>query len=119
MRAVAKKRFSDKYTGEVYVAGSELELTPERYAEIRETDATLIVAVVEEPEQMTEQQGTAEAETDEQTAGQQGTADPENEEQTAGQQGTADHESDEQTAGRREAAGQKPKRTKKQAKQGE
>lgn len=51
MRAVVKKRFKDKYTEEVYEAGSELELTQERYAEIRETDAALIVAVAEEPEQ--------------------------------------------------------------------
>lgn len=89
MKAVVKKRFRDKYTNEVYEAGSVLELTPERYAEIRATDADLIVAVVEEPEKMAEQQSTA---------------DPENEEQTEGQQ---------------EAAGQKPKRTKKQDKQDE
>ena len=102
MRAVVKRRFKDKYTNEVYEAGSELEITPERYAEIRETDATLIVAVAEEPEQ---------------EAGQQGTADAETDEQEAGQQGTADAETDEQEA---EAAGQtKPKRAKKQAKQDE
>ncbi len=56
MRAVAKRRFKDKYTDEVYEAGSELEITPERYAEIRATDATLIVAVAEEPEQEAGQQ---------------------------------------------------------------
>lgn len=89
MKAVAKKRFRDKYTDEVYEAGSVLELTPERYAEIRATDADLIVAVVEESEK------------------------------TAEQQSTADPESDEQTEGQQEAAGQKPKRTKKQAKQDE
>ena len=117
MRAVVKRRFKDKYTNEVYEAGSELEITPERYAEIRETDATLIVAVAEEPEQEAGQQGTADAETDEQEAGQQGTADAETDEQEAGQQGTADAETDEQEA---EAAGQtKPKRAKKQAKQDE
>lgn len=104
MKAVAKKRFRDKYTDEVYEAGSEMELTPERYAEIRATDADLIVEVVEEPEQ---------------TAGQPGTVDPENEEQTEEQPGTADPESEEQTEGQKEAAGQKPKRTKKQAKQDE
>ena len=70
MRAVVKKRFKDRYTGEVYEAGSELELAPERYAEIRATDATLIVAVAEEPEQTTGQQDTAEAEPDERAAGQ-------------------------------------------------
>ena len=57
MRAVAKRRFKDKYTDEVYEAGSELEITPERYAEIRATDATLIVAVAEEPEQAAEAAG--------------------------------------------------------------
>lgn len=102
MKAVAKKRFRDKYTGKVYEAGSELELTPERYAEIRATDANLVVAVVEESKQ---------------TTGQQGTADPENKEQTEGQQGIADPESEEQTTGQQEAAEQKPKRTKKQAQQ--
>lgn len=101
MKAVAKKRFRDKYTDEVYEAGSVLELTPERYAEIRATDADLIVAVVEEPEQ---------------TAEQQSTADPENEEQMVEQQNTADPENEEQTEGQQEAAGQKPKRTKKQDK---
>ncbi len=101
MRAVAKRRFKDKYTDEVYEAGSELEITPERYAEIRATDATLIVAVAEEPEQEAGQQGTADAETDEQEAGQQDTAETE----------------PEQAA---EAAGlTKPKRAKKQAKQDE
>ena len=102
MRAVVKKRFKDKYTDEVYEAGSELELTTERYAEIRATDAALIVAVAEEPEQ---------------TAGQQGTEETETDEQAAGQQGTEETETDEQAA---EAAGQtKPKRAKKQAKQDE
>ncbi len=101
MRAVAKRRFKDKYTDEVYEAGSELEITPERYAEIRATDATLIVAVAEEPEQAAGQQSTEEAETDEQAAGQQDTAETE----------------PEQAA---EAAGlTKPKRAKKQAKQDE
>ena len=131
MRAVAKRRFKDKYTDEVYEAGSELEITPERYAEIRASDATLIVAVAEEPEQEAGQQGTADAETDEQEAGQQGTADAETDEQAAGQQGTADAETDEQEAGQQdtaetepeqaaEAAGlTKPKRAKKQAKQDE
>ncbi len=131
MRAVAKRRFKDKYTDEVYEAGSELEITPERYAEIRASDATLIVAVAEEPEQEAGQQGTADAETDEQEAGQQGTADAETDEQEAGQQGTADAETDEQEAGQQdtaetepeqaaEAAGlTKPKRAKKQAKQDE
>lgn len=69
MKAVVKKRFRDKYTDEVYEAGSVLELTPERYAEIRTTDANLVVAVVEE----------------EQAAGQQGAADPGIEDQAAGQ----------------------------------
>ena len=131
MRAVAKRRFKDKYTDEVYEAGSELEITPERYAEIRATDATLIVAVAEEPEQEAGEQGTADAETDEQEAGQQGTADAETDEQEAGEQGTADAETDEQEAGQQdtaetepeqaaEAAGlTKPKRAKKQAKQDE
>lgn len=101
MRAVVKRRFRDKYTNEVYEAGSELEITPERYTEIRATDATLIVAVAEEPEQEAGQQGTADAETDEQEAGQQDTAETE----------------PEQAA---EAAGlTKPKRAKKQAKQDE
>lgn len=72
MKAVVKERFRDKYTDEVYEAGRVLELTHERYAEIRATNADLIVAVVEE-----------------QTAGQQGTADSENEEQAAGQQEAA------------------------------
>lgn len=104
MRAVVKKRFKDKYTGKVYEAGSELELTPERYAEIRATDVALIVAVVEEPEQEAGQQGTAEAETEEP-------------EQATGQQGTADTGADKQEP---EAAGQtKSKRAKKQAKQDE
>lgn len=71
MKAVARKRFSDKYTGEVYEAGSVLELTPERYAEIRATDAGLVVAVVEESEQTAGQQGTADSGNGEQTAGQQ------------------------------------------------
>lgn len=103
MRAVVKKRFKDKYTDEVYEAGSELEITSERYAEIRTTDAALIVAVAEEP--------------DEQAAGQRDTADTEPDEQIAGQQGTADIEPNEQEV---EAAGQtKPKRAKKQAKQDE
>ena len=116
MRAVAKRRFKDKYTDEVYEAGSELEITPERYAEIRATDATLIVAVAEEPEQEAGEQGTADAETDEQEAGEQGTADAETDEQEAGQQDTAETEP-EQAA---EAAGlTKPKRAKKQAKQDE
>ncbi len=100
MRAVAKRRFKDKYTDEVYEAGSELEITPERYAEIRATDATLIMAVAEEPEQAAGQQDTAETEP----------------EQAAGQQDTAETEP-EQAA---EAAGlTKPKRAKKQAKQDE
>ena len=99
MRAVVKKRFKDRYTGEVYEAGSELELAPERYAEIRATDATLIVAVAEEPEQTTGQQDTAEAETDEQAAEQQDTAEAEPDERAAGQT--------------------KPKRAKKQTKQDE
>lgn len=87
MKVVVKKRFKDKYTDEVYEAGSELELTHERYAEIKATDANLVVAVVEE-------------------------------EQAAGQQGAADSETEEQTAA--EAAGQtKPRRAKKQDKQGE
>ncbi len=117
MRAVVKKRFKDKYTDEVYEAGSELELTTERYAEIRATDAALIVAVAEEPEQTAGQQGTEETETDEQAAGQQGTEETETDEQAAGQQGTEETETDEQAA---EAAGQtKPKRAKKQAKQDE
>ena len=107
MKAVVRKRFGDKYTGEVYEAGSVLELTPERYAEIRATDTGLIVAVVEDPEK------------EEQTAEQPGTADPENEGQTAEQPGTADPESEEKAEEQQEAAGQKPKRTKKQAKQGE
>ncbi len=131
MRAVVKRRFRDKYTNEVYEAGSELEITPERYTEIRATDATLIVAVAEEPEQEAGQQGTADAETDEQEAGQQGTADAETDEQAAGQQSTEEAETDEQEAGQQdtaetepeqaaEAAGlTKPKRAKKQAKQDE
>lgn len=89
MKAVVKKRFRDKYTDEVYEAGSELELTSERYAEIRDTDKTLVVAVAEE------------LEPEKQTEGQQGTEEPEPENQTT------------------EVAGQKPKRTKKQAKQDE
>ncbi len=104
MKAVVKKRFRDKYTDEVYEAGSELELTSERYAEIRDTDKTLVVAVAEElePEKQTEgQQGTEELEPEKQTEGQQGTEEPEPENQTT------------------EVAGQKPKRTKKQAKQDE
>lgn len=68
MRAVVKKDFRDKYTNALYKAGSELELTPERYAEIRATDAALIVAVAEEPEQTAGQQDTAETEPDEQAA---------------------------------------------------
>lgn len=92
MKAVVKKRFRDKYTDEVYEAGNELDLTPERYEEIRTTDANLVVAVVEE----------------EQTAGQQGTADPETEEQAEVQQGTADPEIEDQAAGQT-----KPKRAKK------
>lgn len=102
MRVVVKRRFKDKYTDEVYEAGSELEITPERYAEIRATDAALIVAVAEEPEQAAGRQGTEETETDE---------------QAAGQQDTAETGADEQAA---EAAGQtKPKRAKKQTKQDE
>lgn len=89
MKVVVKKRFKDKYTDEVYEAGSELELTHERYAEIKATDANLVVAVVEE----------------EQAAGQQGAADSETEEQTTGQQ---------EAAGQT-----KPKRAKKQDKQDE
>lgn len=102
MRVVVKRRFKDKYTDEVYEAGSELEITYERYTEIRATDAALIVAVAEEPEQAAGQQGAEETETDE---------------QAAGQQDTAETGADEQAA---EAAGQtKPKRAKKQAKQDE
>ncbi len=119
MKAVVKKRFRDKYTDEVYEAGSELELTSERYAEIRDTDKTLVVAVAEElePEKQTEgQQGTEELEPEKQTEGQQGTEELEPEKQTEGQQGTEEPEPENQTA---EVAGQKPKRTKKQAKQDE
>lgn len=49
MRAVARKKFTDKYTGEVYEAGSLLDITPERYKEIRKTDANLVIAVADEP----------------------------------------------------------------------
>lgn len=49
MRAVARKKFIDKYTGEKYEAGDLLDLEPERYEEIRETDPDLVIAVADEP----------------------------------------------------------------------
>ena len=49
MRAVARKKFIDKYTGEKYEAGDLLDLEPERYEEIRRTDADLVIAVADEP----------------------------------------------------------------------
>ena len=48
MEAVARKKFIDKYTGEKYEAGELLELEPERYKEIRETDPDLVIAVADE-----------------------------------------------------------------------
>lgn len=49
MKAVVRKKFIDKHTGTVYEAGSLLDITPERYEEIRETDADLVIAVADEP----------------------------------------------------------------------
>lgn len=49
MKAVARKKFVDKYTGETYEAGSLLDVTSERYEEIRKTDADLVIAVADEP----------------------------------------------------------------------
>ena len=49
MEAVARKKFIDKYTGEKYEAGDLLDITPERYEEIRKTDANLVIAVADEP----------------------------------------------------------------------
>lgn len=48
MRVVVRKKFSDKYTGEVYAAGRLLDITPERYEEIRKTDPDLVIAVADE-----------------------------------------------------------------------
>ncbi len=48
MKAVARKKFTDKYTGEVYEAGSLMDITPDRYEEIRKTDANLVIAVADE-----------------------------------------------------------------------
>ena len=49
MKAVARKKFKDKYTDETYEAGDLLNLEPERYEEIRETDPDLVIAVADEP----------------------------------------------------------------------
>lgn len=48
MKVVARKKFIDKYTNETHEAGSLLDITPERYEEIRETDPDLVIAVADE-----------------------------------------------------------------------
>lgn len=48
MKAVTRKKFIDKYTGEKYEAGDLLDFESERYEEIRETDPDLVIAVADE-----------------------------------------------------------------------
>lgn len=36
MKVIVKKRYRDKYTGDIHVPGDELEMTEERIAEIRQ-----------------------------------------------------------------------------------
>ena len=48
MKAVVRKTFIDKYTNKTHEAGSLLDVTPERYEEIRETDPDLVIAVADE-----------------------------------------------------------------------
>ena len=89
MEAVARKKFIDKYTGEKYEAGELLELEPERYKEIRETDPDLVIAVADEQsvadQSTVEDAETEDGKTEPGAAGQSTTEDG-----TAGDDGTAD-----------------------------
>ena len=73
MKAVARKKFIDKYTNEKHEAGDLLDLEPERYEEIRETDPNLVIAVADE-------QSTADdGKTEQEAAGQSAVEDAETE----------------------------------------
>ena len=89
MEAVVRKKFIDKYTNEKHEAGDLLDLEPERYEEIRETDPDLVIAVSDEQsaagQSAADDAKTEDGKTEPGAAGQSTTEDG-----TAGDDGTAD-----------------------------
>jgi hypothetical protein len=51
MKAKVLKRFRDKRNGKIYDADSIIEVSKERFDEIRKTDASLVEAVEEKAEE--------------------------------------------------------------------
>ena len=50
MKVLINKKFTDRYTKKVYKVGETIEVTEERYAEIKKTNAALVTAVQDDTE---------------------------------------------------------------------
>jgi hypothetical protein len=55
MKAKVLKKFKDKYSGKIYKPGTVIEVTEERFEEIRNADKSLIEAVEEKAEEAAEE----------------------------------------------------------------
>ena len=51
MKAKVLKKFKDKYSGKIYKTGTVIEVTEERFEEIRNTDESLVEAVEEKADE--------------------------------------------------------------------
>lgn len=55
MKAKVLKKFKDKYSGKIYKPGTVIEVTEERFEEIRNTDESFVEAVEEKAEEVAEE----------------------------------------------------------------
>ena len=62
MKAKVMKKFKDKYSGKIYKPGTVIEVTEERFEEIRNTDESFVEAVEEKAEESAEEAAEEKAE---------------------------------------------------------
>lgn len=62
MKAKVLKKFKDKYSGKIYKPGTVIEVTEERFEEIRNTDKSLIEAAEKKAEEVAEEAAEEKAE---------------------------------------------------------